>query len=273
MARSLTQLGPERANRMILFGAIGLAVVAAVLVFASLSNYGGSSDGTPGFGSTVNVVVAASDIKAGTKITADMLEIDTLPSAAAVTGAVTDKAAVVGLTTLYPLQKNDQLSATKLGQSESDLGFTGVIPDGMRAVAIPVSETTSVGGLIVAGDHIDITAVYTRTTANGPAQASTLLQNVLVLSVGQTAAKPVARLDANGEPIAADAQVVQPPDNTSAKPTAKTLTVAVAPQQVSMLALAQEQGKIYLSLRLPGDISTVPGVDAPQALPATEPAP
>lgn len=274
MARSLTQAGPERANRMILLGAVALAVLAAVLVFAGLSNFGGgSSDSSSGVGATVSVVVASADIKAGTKITADMLEIDTLPRTAAIDGAVTDKSVVLGLTTLYPLQKHDQLSATKLGQSEKDLGFTGVIPAGMRAVAIPVTEMTSVGGLIVAGDHIDITAVYSKTGSNGVAQASTLLQNVLVLSVGQTAAKPVARLDSSGKPLPADSQIAAPPDNTSAKPTAKTLTVAVAPQQVSVLALAQDQGKIYLSLRPPGDNATVQGVDAPQALPATAPTP
>ncbi len=273
MARSLTQAGPERANRMILIGAVALAVLAAILVFAGLSNFGGGSGNTSGFGSTVNVVVAAGDIKAGTKITADMLEIDTLPRAAAIDGAVTDKSVVLGLTTLYPIQKHDQLSATKLGQSEKDLGFTGVIPAGMRAVAIPVTEMTSVGGLILAGDHIDITAVYSKSGANGVAQASTLLQNVLVLSVGQTAAKPVARLDANGKPLAADSQIAAPPDNTSAKPTAKTLTVAVAPQDVSVLALAQDQGKIYLSLRPPGDDAPVPGVDAARSLPAQAPTP
>jgi pilus assembly protein CpaB len=257
----------DRANRLILIGAVGLAVLAAILVFVGLSNFGGSSDSSSGFGSTVNVVVAAGDIKAGTKITSDLLDVSTVPSRAAVAGAVTDKSAVVGLTALYPLQKNDQLSAVKLGQSEKDLGFTGVIPTGMRAFAIQVTEMTSVGGLIVAGDHVDITSVYANTAGNGAPQASTLLQNVLVLSVGQTTAKPVARLDAKGTPLAADSQIAAPPDNTSAKPTARTLTVAVAPKDVSVLALAQDQGKIYLSLRPPGDTATVEGVDAPQALP------
>ena len=271
MARSLTHAGPERSNRLILFGAIGLAVVAAIGAFGILSNFGGGSSNSSGFGATANVVVAATDIKAGTKITPDMLDIATLPTRAVVAGAITDKSAVVGLTTLYPLQKNDQISAATLGQSEQDLGFTNVIPPGMRAISIPVTESTMVGGLIVAGDHVDVTAVYNRTSANGVAQASTLLQDVLVLSVGQTTAKPVARLDANGTPLAADSQIVQPPDNTSAKPTAKTVTLAVNPQDVATIALAQDQGKIYLSLRPPGDNATVPGVNTARALPTPAP--
>jgi pilus assembly protein CpaB len=273
MARSWTQAGPERTNRMILLGAVGLAVVAAILVFAGLSNFGGSGNGNSDFGSTVNVVVAATDIKAGTKITADMLELATVPSRAMIAGAVTDKDAVVGLTTLYPLQKNDEISASKLGQSEKDLGFTGTIPTGMRAISIPVTESTMVGGLIVGGDHVDVTAVYDKAGSNSVAQASTLLQNVLVLSVGQTTAKPVARLDANGTPLPPDSQIAAPPDNTSAKPTAKTVTLAVSPQDVVTIALAQDQGTLYLSLRSTGDTASVQGVDAPRQLPAPAPTP
>jgi pilus assembly protein CpaB len=174
----------------------------------------------------------------------------------------------VGLTATYPLQKHDQLSATKLGQGADDgKGLTGVIPSGKRAVAIPISETTSVGGLIVAGDRVDITAVYDKQTSNGTSAASTLLQNVLVLSVGQNAAKAVARLDANGKPLPEDSQVVAPPSDTDPNAKAKTITVAVDPQDVAVLALAQDQGKIYLSLRPPGDDAAVPGVDAPKTLP------
>mgnify|MGYP001618204685 CR=1 FL=1 len=43
MARTLTQPGSDRQNRMIFMGAIALAALAAVLVFASLSNFGGGS--------------------------------------------------------------------------------------------------------------------------------------------------------------------------------------------------------------------------------------
>lgn len=266
MARTLTQPGPERANRLIFMGAVALAAVAAVLVFVALANYGGDSSSPAAGAGTVDVVVASGDIKAGTKISSDMLEISTIPQKSALPGVYANKAALVGLTTRYPLQAKEQLTSAKVGQTSEDKVFAEVIPAGKRAIAIPVSETTSVGGLIVAGDHIDITAVITGKGSQQTDSASTLLQDVLVLSVAQTAQKATARVDANGTPIA-DGALGDRPDNTSAKPTAKSITVAVDPQQVSLIALAQEQGKIYLSLRPPGEDTQVQGVEVPRSLP------
>jgi pilus assembly protein CpaB len=267
MARTLTA-GPERTNRLLLIGAVALAALAAVLVFLSLSNFGGGSKDKAAFsGSTADVVVATRDIKAGTKITSDMLDLATLPVASLVEGAMTEKAGLVGLTARYPVLKNEQFSPAKLGQTEADKVFANVIPPGKRAVAIPVTENTNVAGLIVAGDRVDITAV-TRGSNNG-ATASTVLQNVLVLAVGQTAAKATTRLDANGTPIPGDnaGDLASRPDNTDPNAKARTLTVAVDPNQVPVIALAQEQGTVYLSLRPPGDESTQPSAANPQTLP------
>ena len=270
MARTLTQAGPERANRLIFIGAIALAALAAVLVFFALSNFGDSGtnkDATASLGATVSVVVASRDINAGIKITDDMLETAVLPSRSAVTGAITDKTALVGLTTRYPLQKNQQFSTAVLGQAGKDITvFAAVVPAGKRAIALPISETTGVGGLIVAGDHVDITAIIDKTVGTQVSQASTLLQNVLVLAVAQTSQKATTRLDANGNPVT-DAPVAGRPENTNAHPDARSITVAVDPQDVALIALAQEKGKIYLSLRSPDDTAAVAGLDAPRSLP------
>jgi pilus assembly protein CpaB len=263
MARTLAGAGPERTNRLILIGAIALAVVAAVLVFASLSSYG-ASDSSGSIGGTKVVVVAAQDIKAGTKITSDMLTTAVLPDKSLVDGAVVDKQAAVGLTNLYPIYKNEQVSAPKLGQGNDACGFRCAIPNGLVAASVPISETTSVGGLIQPGDYVDITAVYGKSNGDN---ATTLLQNVLVLAVGQNAAKPTAQLDSNGNPLPADSAAVVAPDNQDPNNKAKTLTVAVNPQDVGTLALAADQGTIYLSLRPPGDATIVP---APQNAPAQD---
>jgi pilus assembly protein CpaB len=270
MARTLTQAGPERANRLIFIGAIALAALAAVLVFFALSNWGDSGTSksdTTAKGATVSVVVASRDIAAGVKISDDMLSVTSLAASGSVTGAITDKAALLGLTTRYPLQKNQQFSTAVLGQAGKDATvFAAVVPAGKRAIALPISETTGVGGLIVAGDHVDITAIIDKNVAGQVSQASTLLQNVLVLAVAQTSQKATTRLDANGNPIA-DAPVAGRPENTNAHPDARSITVAVDPQEVALIALAQEKGKIYLSLRSPDDAAAVPGVEIPRALP------
>jgi pilus assembly protein CpaB len=125
-----------------------------------------------------------------------------------------------------------------------------------------------VGGLIQPGDYIDITAVYNKSNGDN---ATGLLQNVLVLAVGQNAAKPTAQLDSNGNPLPSDSAAVAPSDNTDPNNKAKTLTVAVNPQDVGTLALATTQGTVYLSLRPPGDTTIVPA--APGAGAADAPTP
>jgi pilus assembly protein CpaB len=264
MARTLAQAGPERTNRLILMGAVGLAVLAAALAFAGLNAFGGGG-GSGSLGPDVRVVVAAQDIAAGTKISGDMLTVSAVPRGLLIDGAIADPKLAAGLTALYPVAKNDQISAAKLGQTAKQLGFPGTIPDGKRAVSLPVSETTGVGGLIVAGDYVDITVVTGGAGGGNVKAATTLLQHVLVLSVAQNAAKPVARVDANGTPVPGAGTFTT--DSTDPDAKAKSVTVAVDPKDVPLLALAQDEGTIYLSLRPPGDAAAVPGVNTPQTLP------
>ncbi|MDP9237334.1 MAG: Flp pilus assembly protein CpaB [Chloroflexota bacterium] len=265
MARSITQANPERTNRLIFIGAIGLAIMAAVLVFAALRDSGGSTK-TADPAAARAVVTAAKDIKAGTRLTADMLELNYVQNDAVLAGVYSETKGLVGLTTRYPVQKGEQVSNTKIGQTVTEPGVSGLVPAAKRAVSLPLTETTGVGGLLVAGDRVDITAIIDKRTANGVEQASTLLQNVQVLSVGQTAQQLTTQVDANGTPISDSSSGARPKD-TAAQPAARSITVAVDPQDVGLLALAQEQGKIYFSLRPVGEDAAVPGLDAPRTLP------
>ena len=265
MARTLTQSRPERANRLIFIGAIVLAVVAAALVFLALRDSGGSTK-TASVGTTSSIVTAARDIKAGTTIDVGMLQLSDVPTKSVISGALTDKNALLGLTTRYPLQKGEQFTNTKIGQTSKDKVFADLVPLGKRAVSLPITETTSVGGLIVGGDRVDITLVIDKRTGAAVQEASTLLQNIEVLSVGQKSQQVTTQVDAKGTPVADNSAGARPKD-TGAQPEARSITVAVDPKDVGLLALAQEQGKIYLSLRPAGDDSPVAGLDAPRALP------
>ena len=273
MARSLSQSGTDRQNRMILVGAVALALLAAVLVFASLNTFGGDDGGSSVLGATQDVVVAAQDIKAGTKITNDMVAISTFPKNAVIADVISDKAVVVGLTARYPLTAGDQISPIKLGQTESNRTFSDVIPEGKRAVSVDVVEKTSVGGLIIAGDHVDVIVIGKSTAASGGQDVPvsfTLLQDVEVLSVAQTTQEPVARLDKDGNPIQTDTaagSISTRPDDTDANPKAKSVTLAVSPEDAARLALAGQSYSIYLSLRGTGDDSKINNPNDLQILP------
>lgn len=273
MARSLSQSGTDRQNRMILVGAVALALLAAVLVFASLNTFGGDDGGSSVLGATQDVVVAAQDIKAGTKITSEMVAISTFPKNAVIADVISDRAVVVGLTARYPLTAGDQISPIKLGQTESNRTFSDVIPEGKRAVSVDVVEKTSVGGLIIAGDHVDVIVIGKSTAASGGQDVPvsfTLLQDVEVLSVAQTTQEPVARLDKDGNPIQTDTaagSISTRPDDTDANPKAKSVTLAVSPEDAARLALAGQSYSIYLSLRGTGDDSKINNPNDLQILP------
>jgi len=261
MARTLTSPGPERANRLIFFGAVGMALLAAVLVFAALANFGGGDSGTA-IGDTVDVVVASEDIGAGREISADNTELASIPVNAMVDQAYTDAAAVVGTRALTPILRGDQLSPAKVvGEGKGDDGLGYVVPPNMRAMAVSVTEETSVGGLVLPGDRVDVIAVLDGTDANGADLTSgvLLLQNVEVLAVAQETLRPVSRVDENGDPITtdtADGAIAARDNNADPDPGAASVTLSVLADDAALLAAAQEDGTIYLSLRPVGDSGT-----------------
>ena len=97
------------------------------------------------------------------------------------------------------------------------------VTEGMRAFTIPINAVSGVAGLVAPGDRVDI--LLTR-TIDRQLVTSIFLQNVLVIATDQTS-------------------------NTEASSTrvARTATVEVDPTDASKLALAQQVGKLSLSLR------------------------
>ncbi|OGO51716.1 MAG: Flp pilus assembly protein CpaB [Chloroflexi bacterium RBG_16_68_14] len=249
MARVIAGTSPERANRLMLAAAVVFAAIASLLVFLALQRQGDGGSG--GAAQTTGVAVAARDIPANTKLTPDMLEVRPLPGDAVLDGAYEKIEPLVGLPTRFPLAKGEQLTPLKVGleaiQDEDDLAL--VLPAGKRGVAVEVTEVTSVGGLLLPGNRVDVIAVFDAGTT-GIDKAVTLLRDVEVLSVGQEAQQPVpAGVEASGETQAGDPIRGQRPDNVERQPGARTVTLAVSPEEAQLLALAQENGKLWLALR------------------------
>ncbi|MBF6600090.1 MAG: Flp pilus assembly protein CpaB [Dehalococcoidia bacterium] len=268
MARTLSRT-PERTNRLILYGAIALAALAAVLIFVALSRSSGAGSTSKAAAGDMTVVTAAVDIKAGTKITDDLLTTTTVASSNAIAGVLTDRKTTIGLTTVYPIAKGEQLSSAKLvGGADAKTSPSYIIPAGKRAFAVAISSTTSANQLLVAGDRVDVIAVgkqsLPQTTTSGTQEKDfpasiTLLQNIEVLAVENVTLKPTARLDANGKPITSatsDGSLSTNPNPQDTQTDAKVAVLSVDPQQAQQLAVAADGYKIYLSLRAPGDTAT-----------------
>jgi len=251
----------SRGNRGLLILALITGLVAAIVVFVALNQGGGGSDNAK-TGSAVTttsaVVVAKSDIAAGTEITADMVKVIEVPNSLLVRDAFTSTQLVVGEAARYPIAAGEQVTRARVGANTEGDGLAFVVPAGMRAIAVSVDEITGVGGLILPGDRADVIAVISdQAGADNPDRVVTVLQDVEVLAVAQSAQEPVPAADeeaaAQAETDGASTTSGQLPEDAEPQPSARTVTLALTPEQVQLLALVQEKGSVYLSLRRFGD--------------------
>jgi len=245
-------------SRLPLILGLVLGLVAAVLVVVYLSSAKDDS-ATPGgsSGDGVPVVVAANDIAAGTRLTAEMLTVKNMDPLA---GAVGTTEGVTGKVTKVPLVAGEQVIESKTTSTDSyvDVGenppLALLIDPGMRAVSVEVSSLIGAGGNIRPGDFVDvILIVEVKPEGASPESqgtsnqiSSTILQNVKVLAVGQEITNPNSEASAN------------PDDAKSADETATSVTLMVTPTQGEVLAMSDvcgdnHGGRLSLSLRGPGD--------------------
>jgi pilus assembly protein CpaB len=122
----------------------------------------------------------------------------------------------------------------------------------MRAFSVKVSEETGVGGMILPGDLVDVIAILKADTV-GVDKAVTIVQGIEVLAVAQEAQEPIPpQADTTATP-AASGTLGERPSNVSPNPSARTVTLAVTPEQAQLLALVYTDGEVVLSLRSFGD--------------------
>lgn len=146
--------------------------------------------------------------------------------------------------TSVPIMEGEQILSTKLTLPGKGVGLAVTVPPRMRAIAIPVDESSGVAGLIKPGDYVDILATFD--LAGGKSYTFTLLQNILVLSCGSQILGVSAELrKKTGE------QKIGLPGLEEFAPSC--VTVALTPQQAVTVTFAKEKGKISLSLRPPGE--------------------
>ena len=261
MARTISTL-TERPGRSLLLLALLFAIVAAVLVFLALNRNDEGDEKTAG-PATTKVVVAGEDIAARTTLDAAMLKVADVPAGSVVDGAFSDVDDLDGEVTRYSFLKGEQVVASKVGvQKDDETGLSFVFPQGMRAFSIQVSEESSVGGLILPGDLVDVIGILDEGTV-GIDKAVTLVQGVEVLAVAQEAQEAIPAARPTGTPTATptasavSGTLGERPEDVEANPGARTVTLAVTQEQAQLLALVQAKGDLALTLRNFGDKAQV----------------
>jgi pilus assembly protein CpaB len=267
---ALTAPSGNRGGRIFLYAGLLLGVVAAALVAIVLSDASEKSTVTQ-VPATRLAVVAAEDIPANTRITADMLKVGIFQPEdvdAESFGAVSQ---VVNRVTSSEVVAGQPITPALVSDTRGE-GLTFTIAPGMRGMSIGVQEVVTAGGNVVPGNFVDVIAVVVLQDEPEPDVVSlaagllgdqplppiivaggfktltlTVLQNVRVLAVDQT-----LPAQTTGGPNASA------PSDANTNPRAGTVTLEVTPDQAQVLALADNVATLRLSLRPFGEESQAP---------------
>ena len=149
---------------------------------------------------------------------------------------------------LYPVNANEPLTSNKLSSLTGIDGLASTIENGKRALSVQINDASGVAGLIQPRAHVDV--LFTRTGSMTEALTSTILEDVVVLSIGRvTEAQSLSSTDAKGGTSSpSTTQLSSPGGNVN-----RAATLLVTPEQSRKLELAKNQGKISLALRNPLD--------------------
>jgi pilus assembly protein CpaB len=178
--------------------------------------------------STNTVVVASMDLPFGTRIEPRHLSTIQMLPGSAPGGAFQEVKQVEGKVTRAALLQGEILLEGRFADAGSGSTLAAVVEKNMRAVSVRVDDVVGVAGFLLPGNRVDI--LGTRDLSNREAQTETILQNVRVLAVDQTASP-----DKN-EPVVV-----------------RAVTLEVTPEQAEILVKWKEQGSIQLTLRNPLD--------------------
>lgn len=181
----------------------------------------------------VNVVVPKRDIAKGERVYAADLSVRKMPLAYVDRGTVTpDRFEIaVGQTLTHDVQQGRPVLWAHLRGGQVPT-FSGLLPDGMRALTILVDEINTISGMLQPKDRIDI---FMTLSTGSKKTTMPLLQNVLVLATGK-----MVRTNTQEDAQLSDRQF-------------STITVLVKPDKAKMIVLAQKEGSISVVLRHPED--------------------
>lgn len=183
---------------------------------------------------TTDILVAKTDIKMGTRIKAENFEWQAWPDSSLSPTYITKKKKpkaineLVGSVARSIIYQHEPVRQAKLVNAES--GFmSAILPKGQRAVATSISQNTSAGGFILPNDRVDVVVTKEREgDKNKSYITEVILENIRVLAIDQ---------------------VIEEKDGESSV-VGSTATLQLSPQQVEILAVAQETAeRISLTLR------------------------
>jgi len=212
-------------KRAILVMAVAILFGCAAVVFASrwLLKQPGSSSG--------RILVAATDISLGQRLTPEMFKPADWPADSVPKGAFMDPQKLGGRVLKTNLLMGEPVSEAKLAPAGTLGGLSALITEGKRAITVRVNDVIGVAGFALPGNYVDIIVstqkdVPAGTDARQQNISKIVLERILVLAVAQEVNR----------------------DETKPK-VVNAVTLEVTPEQAEKLDLARSVGTLSLALR------------------------
>ncbi|MEQ1494173.1 MAG: Flp pilus assembly protein CpaB [Novosphingobium sp.] len=227
----------DKKKLLLLLGALIVAIGTAMAARTLLTGAGAPEAEAAQSPKGPKVLVAQRALPVGTIITADSIAFQLWPKEMVQDAYFIDGEAdmnkLLGTVVRYPITAGQPVTQGAL-VSPGDRGFlAAALGPGMRAVTIPVSAKTGVGGFVFPGDHVDLMLTQTVVARDeGPPlkATETILRNVRVLATDQSTETTVE-------------------EGKTVVRAFRTVTLEVTPKIAEKIAVAQTIGTLSLSLR------------------------
>jgi pilus assembly protein CpaB len=180
------------------------------------------------------VVVATKLLPAGSLLDAASVKLRSVPESLFPAGAFSRLEDVLERPVISTIQADEPVVEARVAVKGSGMGLGPLIPPGMRAIAVRVNDVVGVAGFVLPGMRVDV-LVTGKAPDRGDTETRTVLQNITVLSAGQSIGT-----DGKSQPI------VTP-----------VVTLLVSPAEAEALTLSNSEGRIQLLLRNSTDRATV----------------
>ncbi len=178
---------------------------------------------------TTHVLTAAMNLPLGTKIESRHVATMEMIPGQEPPGSFHDLKEVEGKITVASLTTGQLLMAPAFAKEGEGSTLAAVVSKDKRAVTVRVDDVVGVAGFLLPGNRVDVVAT-SNDNKGGAFKAETVLSNIKVLAVDQTAASN------SNEPVVV-----------------RAVTLEVTPEEAEVLLKGKAAGSIQLALRNPLD--------------------
>jgi pilus assembly protein CpaB len=182
--------------------------------------------------STVEVLVAQSNIPTGSLIKQEQLRWQPWPEQGSLDNYVVkgqrSMDAYVGAVARQVIGAGEPINDMRVVKPGEQGFMAAVLTPGMRAITVPINDTSGIAGFVFPGDRVDLVLSHAVPMDSKTRMVSeTVLTNVRILAIDQ----------AMNDPVEGKAKV------------GRTATLEVTPKQVEKINVARQLGGLSLSLR------------------------